>query len=143
MAARPYHQPGAAFCRSPCRIFLAPSGLPWGYHGRLAEIRQRFLDLHTDLRTLPRYRKTCPPHTRFGPAAEPAMQILPTIKACRKIPPWYPGAIAIQHDLDEDSIVRCCHVHPSLAPRQELPDTIPLIVTQGTAVHNLGQLQPD
>jgi hypothetical protein len=75
------------------------------------------------------------PHTGFGPVAEPGMYTLPITEAFRKIPPWYPGAIAIQHGLDEKPVVHRRHAHPSLAARQEVSDTIPLIVTQGIAAH--------
>src|SRR6266852_7877896 len=75
------------------------------------------------------------PDTGFGPSAEALMHVLPIAEALRQITPRHTGAITIQHRLDEQSVVRRRHAHMTLLPRQQVPDTLPLIVTHPIASH--------
>src|SRR5260370_42600409 len=76
-----------------------------------------------------------PPDTRFGPSAEALMHVLPIAEALRQITPRDTSAIAIQHCLNEQPVVRRRHSHMTLLPRQQISDTLPLIVTHAIASH--------
>src|SRR4029077_8437307 len=45
------------------------------------------------------------------------------------------GAVAIQHRLDEQAVVRRGHADMSLPPRQQVLDPVPLVVAQCIAAH--------
>jgi hypothetical protein len=75
------------------------------------------------------------PHASFGPTAEPQMDLGPIAESRRQIAPWHPGAIAIQHRLDELSIVRCGHPDRTFTPWQQVPDPFPLVVAQSESPH--------
>jgi hypothetical protein len=82
------------------------------------------------------------PDTGFSPSAEALMHVLPIAEALRQITPRHTGAIAIQHRLDEQSVVRRRHTHMTLLPRQQLPDTLPLIVAHPIASHRSAPNRP-
>jgi hypothetical protein len=75
------------------------------------------------------------PDTRFGPSAEALMHVLPIAEALRQITPRHTSAITIQHGLDEQPVVRRRYPHMTLLARQQLPDTLPLIVAHAIASH--------
>jgi hypothetical protein len=75
------------------------------------------------------------PDTRFGPTAEALMHVLPVTEALRQIAPRHAGAVAVQHRLDEQPVVCRRHSHMSLLSRQQVPDTLPLIVAYAITSH--------
>ena len=75
------------------------------------------------------------PHTAFGPTAKPQVDLCPVAEPLRQIAPWHPGAIAVQHRLDELPIVRRRHSDRAFASRQQVLDPLPLIVTQSEPPH--------
>ena len=75
------------------------------------------------------------PHTSFGPTAEPQMDLGPITEPRRQIAPWHPSAIAIQHRLDEQSIVCCGHPNRTFTPWQQVLDPFPLVVAHSEPPH--------
>src|SRR5882757_8489609 len=75
------------------------------------------------------------PDTRFGPSTEALMHVFPITEALREIAPWHTGAIAVQHGLDEPPVVCCRHSHMTFLTRQQVSDTLPLIVAHPIAAH--------
>jgi len=69
------------------------------------------------------------PHAGLGPAAETPMDVLPVTEALRQVAPGHAGAIAIQHGLDEQAIVRRGHPDRSIPTWQKVLDPVPLVVT--------------
>src|SRR4029077_11307662 len=69
------------------------------------------------------------PDTAFGPTAEPSVDLCPLTEPLRQIAPWHPGTIAVQHRLNEQSIVRRGHPDRAFAPGQQVFDPLPRVVT--------------
>jgi hypothetical protein len=53
----------------------------------------------------------------FGPPAESAVNILPVTEALRRIPPGNASAIAVEHRLHEQVIIRRCYPDHARAAR--------------------------
>src|SRR5271169_6640494 len=70
------------------------------------------------------------PDPGFGPPSEPAMGILPVAQALRQIAPRDAGAVAIEHRLDEATIVLSGRANMADPPRQPVLDPLPLVVAQ-------------
>ena len=68
------------------------------------------------------------------------MYLHPVTKALRKITPGHAGAIAVQNRFDEQPVIPCRHTHSALTARQQVSDTIPLVIPKGVAAH---QSAPD
>lgn len=75
------------------------------------------------------------PYSRFGPSAVAPVDILPIAEALRKITPRDAGAIAVDHRLDEQTIV--CRRNPDMPipPGKEVADALPLGVAKAVASH--------
>jgi hypothetical protein len=57
------------------------------------------------------------PDPGFGPPTEPVMGILPVAEALRQIAPWDAGPVAIEHSLDESTIVLSGRANMADPPR--------------------------
>src|SRR5271155_312680 len=75
------------------------------------------------------------PDPGFGPPSEPAMGILPVAQALRQIAPRDAGAVAIEHRLDEATIVLSGRANMADPPRQPVLDPLPLVVAQSISRH--------
>ena len=75
------------------------------------------------------------PHARLGPTAEAAMDSDSVAEALRQIPPWEARTEAIQHGLDEQTIVPGRHAHMAYPARQQVVNTLPLIVAKAITSH--------
>ena len=75
------------------------------------------------------------PDSRLRPPAETPVHVFPIPEAFRQIAPGYPGAIAVQHRFDEPPVVDRGHANPTLAPRKQVPDAVPLIIAKSVAAH--------
>ena len=75
------------------------------------------------------------PYTRSAPSAVASVEILPVAEALRKVAPRDASAIAVDHRLDEQSVVCCCHPDVPIPPGKEVADTLPLIVAKAVASH--------
>jgi hypothetical protein len=58
------------------------------------------------------------PDTAFGPTTEPPVHLNSVTEPLRQIAPRHPGAITIEHGLDEQPIVRRGHSDRAFAPGQ-------------------------
>src|SRR6476659_4643025 len=67
--------------------------------------------------------------------AEPSVELCPLTEQLRQIAPWHPGTKAVQHRLDEQPSVRSGHPDRAFAPRQQVFDPFPLVVTQSETPH--------
>jgi hypothetical protein len=81
------------------------------------------------------------PNIGFCPAAETHMHRHTFAEALRQVEPGYARPVAIQHRLDEQPIVSRFHTNPSRAPGKQMLNTLPLVVTQGTAAHRSAPLR--
>ena len=75
------------------------------------------------------------PDAGLGPAAEALVRILPVAEALRQIAPGDPGAVAIEHRLDESTVVFGSHADMADPPRQQVLDPLPLVVAQSLSGH--------
>ena len=75
------------------------------------------------------------PDTRLRPSAEAPMHLDPVAKPLRQIAPRHPSPVAVQHRLDEPPIILSRHTDSALTSRQQVSDTIPLVVAKGVAAH--------
>jgi hypothetical protein len=75
------------------------------------------------------------PDTRLRPSAEAPMHLDPVAKPLRQIAPRHPGPVAVQHRLDEPPIILRRHTDSALTSRQQVSDTIPLVVAKGVTAH--------
>jgi hypothetical protein len=76
------------------------------------------------------------PHTAFGPAAEPQVDLYPITEPRRQIAPRHSGTITVQHRLYEQPIVRRGHPDRAFSPGQQVLDPFPLIVPQSESPHH-------
>ena len=64
-----------------------------------------------------------------------SVDLCPLTEPLRQIAPWHPGTIAVQRRLNEQPIVRSGHPDRAFAPRQQVFDPFPLVVTQSETPH--------
>jgi hypothetical protein len=76
------------------------------------------------------------PYPAFGPTAEPQVDFCPVAESLWQIAPWHSGTITVQHRLYEQPIVRRGHPDRAFAPRQQVLDPFPLIVTKSKSPHH-------
>ena len=81
--------------------------------------------------------RRCSPsiNSRFRSAAEPPVHVLPIAEALRQVAPRNARAITVEHRLDEQPVILRGHSHITFTPRQQVPNTLPLIVAKGVASH--------
>jgi hypothetical protein len=70
------------------------------------------------------------PDPALGPAAEPAMGVLPIAESLRQIAPRDAGAVAIENRFDESTIVLGSGADMTDPARQPIFDPLPLVVAQ-------------
>src|SRR4051794_10986973 len=70
------------------------------------------------------------PHLALCPAAPAPMHVFPVSKALGQVAPGHPGAIAVEHRFHKQPVVRRRAAHMADAARQQVPDPLPLIITQ-------------
>jgi hypothetical protein len=75
------------------------------------------------------------PHTAFGPTAEPQVDLCPVAEPLRQIAPRHPSTVPIEHGVHEQTIVCRCYSDRAFAPRQQVPDPLPLVVAQSEPSH--------
>ncbi len=75
------------------------------------------------------------PDSSFGPAAETPVHIVPVTKALRQVTPGNAGTVAIQHRLHEQAVVGRCNTDPTLLPRQQVFDPVPLVIAKCVTAH--------
>jgi hypothetical protein len=75
------------------------------------------------------------PHTRVGPAAEAPMHLHTIAEAFGQVAPGNTGPVAVEHRLDEQPIIRRRDADPALLPRQQVLDSVPLVIVQAIAAH--------
>src|SRR5215813_993853 len=79
---------------------------------------------------------TSVPRRRTWPNGKTACVNLDRIaKPLRQVAPGDPSAIAVEHCLDEQTVVSCRHPDVAFTAGQQVLDTIPLVVTKGVAAH--------
>jgi hypothetical protein len=71
----------------------------------------------------------------FAPASQPLVDVLPIAEAGGKIAPGNAGPVAIQHRLDEQTIVGRRATDMALPAGKPILDPIPLIVPQTITMH--------
>jgi hypothetical protein len=75
------------------------------------------------------------PDAGLSPAAEPLVGILPVAEALRQIAPGDPGSVAIEHRLDESTVVFGRHADMASPAWEQVLDPFPLVVTQSISCH--------
>src|SRR5215212_1410884 len=75
------------------------------------------------------------PHTRLGPAAEAPMHLHAVAEALGQVAPGNTGPVAVEHRLDKQPIIRRRDADPALLPRQQVLDSVPLVIVQAIAAH--------
>ena len=63
------------------------------------------------------------------PPSEARVGILPIAEALRKIAPWNAGAIAVEHGLDKEAVVRRGSANVAFTAGKKILDPFPLIVS--------------
>src|SRR6516162_1748781 len=75
------------------------------------------------------------PDAGIAPAAEPSMGILPVAESLRQITPGDSGPVAIEHRLDESTVVFGSHADMAPPARELVLDPFPLVVAQSISCH--------
>jgi hypothetical protein len=75
------------------------------------------------------------PDTGLGPTGKPRVNVDRIAKPLRQVAPGNSSAIALEHGLDEQTVVSCRHPDMTFTAGQQVLDTIPLVVTKGVASH--------
>jgi hypothetical protein len=75
------------------------------------------------------------PDAGLGPTGKPRVNLDRITKPLRQVAPGNPSAIAVEHCFDEQTVVSCRHSDVAFTARQQVLDTIPLVVTKGGAAH--------
>lgn len=101
----------AAFVRPPSTVLM----------GRI-QVRIVVISIVTQGREVPL------PDPALGPAVEPLVDAFPLSVPFRQLPPGTPGALAIQHRLNEHPIIRCRPANMPDAPRQHVRNPRPLVI---------------
>ena len=66
--------------------------------------------------------------TAFTPAAQTPVDVLPVTKPGRKVTPWNPRAIAIQHGFHEQTVVRSRATNMTFTTGEKVLYPFPLII---------------
>jgi len=74
-------------------------------------------------------------YARLRPPAMARVHILPVTEALRQIAPRDASAVAIDHRLHEQAVLRRVHADMTVSPRKLVADTKPLIVQKAVASH--------
>jgi hypothetical protein len=82
------------------------------------------------------------PHAAAGPSAEARMDRLPIAEALRQVTPGNACSIAVDHGIDEQTIVLGGHPDVTLTSGQDVPDPVPLVIANGVATHQSAPRQP-
>jgi hypothetical protein len=83
------------------------------------------------------------PHPFLGPAAEPAMGVLPIAESLRQVAPRDTGAVSIEHRLDESAVVAGGGAAITNFPRKQVPYPLPLVVAQSISSHGSALCKAD
>jgi hypothetical protein len=75
------------------------------------------------------------PDTRLRPPAEAPMDLDPVTEPLRQIAPRHPGPIAVQNCFDKQPVIPRRHTDRAFTSRQQVSDTIPLVVAKSVAAH--------
>jgi len=75
------------------------------------------------------------PHTLLGPSAEPPMGVLPITELFGQIAPRNSGPVAIDHRLDESTVVLGGYANMTDPARKQVLDPFPLIIAQSISGH--------
>src|SRR5215472_18968180 len=75
------------------------------------------------------------PDAALGPPGKPRVNLDRIAESLRQIAPGYASAIPVEHGFDEQPVVTCRHPYPAFAARQQVLDTVPLVVTQAITAH--------
>jgi len=79
--------------------------------------------------------KDADPDSTFGPTAVPSVRVVPVTEAFREVPPRDARAIAVQHRVNEKTVVRRGDANRALPPGQTVLDSVPLVVTEAMEAH--------
>ncbi len=113
----------------PCRFFLSPGAVLVSAHNGTVDHRIFVVGIGREMLEDPL------PDSRLRPLAEAPVHVFPIPGAFQQIAPEYPGPIAVQHRFDEPPVVDRGHANPTLAPRKQVPDAVPLIIAKSVAAH--------
>src|SRR4051812_35856003 len=75
------------------------------------------------------------PDAGFRPVGKAAVRVVLIAKALQLVPPGDAGAIAVEHGIDKQAVVRGGHANRTKPARQQILDPVPLVVTKGIAAH--------
>ena len=70
------------------------------------------------------------PDSGFGQTTEASTHLHAIAKSLRQVTPRQARAIAMQNSLDKQAIVPGRHAHRPSPPRQQVSDTVPLVVVK-------------
>ncbi len=113
----------------PCRFFLSAGAVLVRAHNGPVDHRIFVVGIGREMLEDPL------PDSRLRPPAEAPVHVFPIPEAFRQIAPGYPGPIAVEHRFDEPPVVDRGHANPTLAPRKQVPDAVPLIIAKSVAAH--------
>ena len=82
-------------------------------------------------------------NTALTPPSKARVGILPIAEALRKIAPRNACAIAVEHGLDKEAVVRRSPANMAFAAGKKILDPFPLIVSQSIATHRSAPNQAD
>ena len=77
------------------------------------------------------------------PPAKARVDILPIAEALRKITPRNASAIALEHGLDKEAVVRRGSANVAFTAGKKILDPFPLIISQSIATHRSAPNQAD
>ena len=75
------------------------------------------------------------PDARLRPTAEAPMYLDPVAEPLRKIAPRHARPIPLQNCFDEQPVIPRRHTDSALTSRQQVSDSIPLVVAKGVTAH--------
>jgi hypothetical protein len=79
--------------------------------------------------------KDAVPDTGFGPAGKATVHVFEVPEALRQVAPGDTGAIAVEHSIDKQTVVRSGHANRTGPTRQQVLDPVPLIIAESVSAH--------
>lgn len=83
------------------------------------------------------YRKDAAPYALFGPATPPAVGVVPTAKAVRKVTPGGAGAVPMYNRVDEPAVIHRRYPDRARPSWQRPLDQVPLVIAELVGAHGI------
>ena len=77
------------------------------------------------------------PHAAFSPSAPSPMSVVPIAEAPGKVPPGDPGAVSMDHRIDEPAVIRRRDADGSRPSGQTTFDQVPLVIAELVGAHGV------